>query len=869
MIVMKRIVKIFRHDSFKVLLCIVLFTAIFVSIFPKSYASSVVVKKVSIESSKSSYSSQEEGAWHIDKSASWTSKGKARITFDVNTIIMSKDNYNLDLILVLDNSGSMYSTKLDLVKDNVNSLISGILTNSNNRVSLISFDSESKILSGFTNDVDSLKTGVDELGGSGSTNYYAALNNVDEVLKNYTPSSNRRAVVVFFTDGYPNVDTPNEVSKYSYLKSTYPFLTINAIQYDAGDEIHDSLKNISDSQYLADNVNLLEVFQITSVDSVIYDKFNITDVVSDYFTIDNIETSYGKATITDNQILWELPSFRSGFSAKMTIDVSLKSNYLNVGGFYETNASELIDTSIKSAVDTVNSTKSPVLANSYTITYEGNAPSGCTVSNVPSNSEGFVFDTIKVSSQVPVCDGYKFKEWKVVTTGVTKNNDGSFIMPEYDVTLKAIWAKPNINKEMDGTISEKLTMYKTVKRDYDNGNGVFLYDSNDENYPKSGETFSGSNDVYYYYGGVTNNNVVFGNFCWKIVRTTSTGGVKMIYNGVPDTEGRCNNTGDASQLETTSAFNSTWNSLGSVGYMYNKLYITQEHDPFSTTSSSAWYYGSSVTYSGGRYTLSGTKRIAQSAIFVPETNSNFTNYTGALDNYHYTCMSTSTRCTEVHFIYSTMETEKPEIYTIKLTGGEMIEDAMDNMMYGSSVNTNNSEVKTVVDTWYKNNMTSFTKYLENTPFCGSRKFDGYETTGWYPTGDLSNRTPEFDYYVLTCPNSLDQYTLSVAAGGTAGFGNNSLTYPVGLLSVQEVNIAWDSKNRTSYLGSGNRYWTLSPIDYWINCAGVATVGTSGGEGSSKMEDDFGVRPVVSLKGTTSYITGDGSADYPYLIDTRS
>ena len=858
---MKRIVKIFRHDSFKVLLCIVLFMAIFVSIFPKSYATGVVVKRVSIESSKSSYSSQEEGAWHIDKSASWTSKGKARITFDVNTILMSKDNYNLDLILVLDNSGSMYSTKLDLVKDNVNRLISGILTNSDNRVSLISFDSESKILSGFTNDVNTLKAGMDELGGAGSTNYYAALNNVDEVLKTYTPSSNRRAVVVFFTDGYPNVDTPNEVSKYSYLKSTYPFLTINAIQYDAGDEIHDALKNISDSQYLADNVNLLEVFQITSIDSVIYDKFNITDVVSDYFIIDNIETSYGDATITDNQVLWELPSFRSGFSAKMTIDVSLKSNYLNVGGFYETNASELIDTSIKSVVDTVNSTKSPVLANSYTITYEGNAPSGCTVSNVPSNSEGFVFDTIKVSSQVPVCAGYKFKEWKVVTTGVTKNNDGSFIMPEYDVTLRAIWAKPNINKEMDGTISEKLTMYKTVKRDYDNGNGVKLYTSSTENFP-------GDNEIYYYYGNVKNNNVVFGKFCWKMVRTTSTGGVKMIYNGVADTEGKCNNTGDASELSSKSAFSADWTSLGYIGYMYNKLY---EPTSTKTTTSGRYTFGTSVTYSGGRYRLSNTKTFTSSQMYNTST------YSWQLGNYHYTCMSTSTACTTVHYVfsYSTSSSDPITLRSYALTGGTLFENVVDGMLYGSDVNTNSSVIKTAIDTWYKNNMTDLTKYLENTMFCGNRLLSNHENNGLYPnSADIADNTPYFDYWRLVCPNATDNYTLSVAAGGTAGFGSNSLTYPVALLSAQEARIAYDSSAKEeNYLASGNEYWLLSPGVVWIvnplitfaSSYGNALAGAYG----NSVDDPLGVRPALSLKGTTSYITGDGSADYPYLIDTRS
>ncbi len=51
-------------------------------------------------------------------------------------------------------------------------------------------------------------------------------------------------------------------------------------------------------------------------------------------------------------------------------------------------------------------------------------------------------------------------------------------------------------------------------------------------YTKSGT----ENDAYpimYYRGDVNDNNVLFGGFCWKAVITTETGGIKLIYNGVP------------------------------------------------------------------------------------------------------------------------------------------------------------------------------------------------------------------------------------------------------------------------------------------------------------------------------------------------
>ena len=77
------------------------------------------------------------------------------------------------------------------------------------------------------------------------------------------------------------------------------------------------------------------------------------------------------------------------------------------------------------------------------------------------------------------------------------------------------------------------------------------------------------NPVYYYRGDVNNNNVKFANYCWKIVRTTSAGGIKMIYNGLPDENGYCDNTGDDTTIGM-SQFNNYTHILG-VQYMLGKI----------------------------------------------------------------------------------------------------------------------------------------------------------------------------------------------------------------------------------------------------------------------------------------------------------
>ena len=127
-----------------------------------------------------------------------------------------------------------------------------------------------------------------------------------------------------------------------------------------------------------------------------------------------------------------------------------------------------------------------------------------------------------------------------------------------------------------------------------NTNGIYMTTDTDSGIP-----------VYYYRGNV-DNHLIFAKVCWRIIRTTETGGVKLIYDGKPS-NGECNNTGGAASIGSYK-FNLTANNETSAGYMY----------------------------------------------------------------------------------------------------GSSIDD---------TANTTDSTIKTVIDTWYKNNMTSYTSQLEDTAFC--------------------------------------------------------------------------------------------------------------------------------------------------------
>ncbi len=109
-------------------------------------------------------------------------------------------------------------------------------------------------------------------------------------------------------------------------------------------------------------------------------------------------------------------------------------------------------------------------------------------------------------------------------------------------------------------------------------------------------------------------NVIFGGFCWQTIRTTATGGTKMIYNGVP-----INGTCSASTKSIgTSKFNDSVNTPASVGYMYNKSYHARtlsnsfKMETTTLTIDTSYYYSDSIGYdnSQGEYYLINPSQIS-------------------------------------------------------------------------------------------------------------------------------------------------------------------------------------------------------------------------------------------------------------------
>ena len=128
-----------------------------------------------------------------------------------------------------------------------------------------------------------------------------------------------------------------------------------------------------------------------------------------------------------------------------------------------------------------------------------------------------------------------------------------------------------IQKNNDGTIRNKNSLYEQIVKETQSDVGInfgaISSDTNGKGVYILTRTATYAYPIYYYRGDVQNNNVLFANFCWKMIRTTTTGGIKLIYNGMSK-NGTCDNTGDATEIGKN-AFSTEAYDAKYVGYMYD------------------------------------------------------------------------------------------------------------------------------------------------------------------------------------------------------------------------------------------------------------------------------------------------------------
>ena len=117
--------------------------------------------------------------------------------------------------------------------------------------------------------------------------------------------------------------------------------------------------------------------------------------------------------------------------------------------------------------------------------------------------------------------------------------------------------------------------------------------------------------------------------------------------------------------------------------------------------------------------------------------------------------------------------------------------------------------------------------------------------------------------MLTCAVDSDRFTVNKINGK----GNSALTYPIGLITIDELEMAgnnWSESNTSYYLHTGAYYWVGSPYGFSGGFSLGFRVGDGSGLSGNAVIDYGGVRGVVSLS-SESKLLGSGTYNDVYTV----
>ena len=329
--------------------------------------------------------------------------------------------------------------------------------------------------------------------------------------------------------------------------------------------------------------------------------------------------------------------------------------------------------------------------------------------------------------------------------------------------------------------------------------------ANDETVLASTEDDYGTS--YYFRGAIENNFVEYANMCWRIVRVTGDGSIKLVlynYNGLtstnntPSSSTPCNETGYDYALARyegdtyTSAFNTSHNDNAYVGLMYG---------------------------TAGTSSYTETHANNNPSTILTNLNKWYTNVLSKQANFKDSQLADTIWCNDKSVVTDT--SFNPGSYTLGTN-------------YGAGTNVN-----------YYSTTKRFRSNSGSTGGTGPSLICPNDNNG----GNLS------------------KFTVSDTEYGNGALNGYSKT---GLLNVDEITFAGGGydDNTTYYLmgNDGDQWLTLSPNSFNDNAAHVLGVrGSHGDLGDNIVSDNLGVRPSLSLVSNIKIFSGDGTATDPYKI----
>ena len=514
----------------------------------------------------------------------------------------------------------------------------------------------------------------------------------------------------------------------------------------------------------------------------------------------------------------------------------------------------------------------------------------------------------------------------------------------YTVTVSFIETYSNQNynqgKSFRGTLNisegaDEHPLYKVVKDLATAGTYASTYSGNDTN-DTYGET--ARKTVYYIKTSTADDqtqanelinnkiNVKFAGYCWQILRTTDTGGVKLIYNGEPDGSGNClrqdvgtdyNHKGIIGASGT--AGDMTGNYMYSDTFTYNTL--TNQFTLVNPISSN-WSTNKNLI---GKYTCKNNNTPSTcTTLYYLNTkhrttanNAYYTSYTiGNTQNAQIGISPFNANYLSPAYVgYMFGDTAYEYVGSTAPESGSI----MANDVYWDGSNYELRETGTTYDDthhytcntpsstctdgkvryyYYDNYYTELTggdkiedaisKMLTNSTNTHDSAIKSY-LENWYYNNIYGTDAEDYiDQDAVYCndrsirnlggwskdgskstPLQFNNYGTVTTLGCTNNIdkfsvsnANAALKYPIGLATVPEMNLI----NNSNIIKTGQFFWLVSPRYFYGNLAAGRYVNSGGSMGGYYVDYTYGGRPVVSLVPSNTPITGDGSLSNPYVIE---
>ena len=392
-------------------------------------------------------------------------------------------------------------------------------------------------------------------------------------------------------------------------------------------------------------------------------------------------------------------------------------------------------------------------------------------------------------------------------------------------------------------------------------------------------------DSFIYRGNVMNNNVYFGGYYWKIIRINGDNSIRLIFNG---STLKADGNKTASEAIGIRYFNSVGVDITHIGYMFNQEENEWQYDNISNYGSygkaTEYYFADDYEKYTDQYGRNKFKLKKKDYLFK-STLSNLTEE--QINSNLYFCGSTSDdlMCSYLIKIDSVTSDTGLKGYSISFSP---------NTNDVSIINQNvfDSDAKILLESWYHdtllsktNNGNEISSYIADNIFCNDRSVISTYTNGSYSLNNsyasgylfttytfyaartrLLNAVVPYKSATLSCTNKNDSFSVNETSKT-----NGKLTYPIGLITADEVAFAGGSYRQTNeqyYLKISGEYLTMTPSYYYpsIRRNVIYMVGSTGMLAETYTSTSKRVKPVINLNSNVKIMRGEGTPTNPYIIE---